>query len=385
MAAMGSLLWHLMTAIYPQYTKWDGDVFNVLYYWLAFMALGVGLGALLHIGFRTRMRTAELALGGLSVWLATAVIFSILVPGASYVVTWPLLFAGIGVWGWVALRRRGSATAWRIGWLALYAVPAIALMVPLLYLGLFMPDIWIVTGFTGLLVGLLAPHLAVIARPWKWWLPILMGVVAVPLLVAGQLTSAYTPQRPLPDGVTYAMNADTGKAYWISWYELDPWTKQFFQEKDSAGDCSEIWPEVASSYKSAAPRADLPAPTVKVLDPTASGIFRVRVVPAAGTWSVYVCTLPKPRPVTYYVDGRPLKSDGWSAYWAPPADGYALSVKAPGGHPLKLRIMAQTLGLPTIPGFTYAARPGWIIPSEDTWSNCTWVAKTVSLGEEQAR
>ena len=46
--------------------------------------------------------------------------------------------------------------------------------------------------------------------------------------------------------------------------------------------------------------------------------------------------------------------------------------------------MAQTLGLPTIPGFTYKARPDWIVPNEDYWANTTWVAKTVSLGKEQA-
>lgn len=383
MAGMGSLLWRLMTTIYPQYTKWGGDVFNALYYWLAFLALGVGLGALLHIGFRTRIRTAELAVGGLSVWLAVAVIFSVWVPGASYVVTWPLLFAGIGVWGWFALRRRGSATAWRIGWLVLYAVPAIALMVPLFYQGLYGPDFWIVLLFAGLLLGLLAPHLAVIARPRKWWLPALMGVVASAFLVAGHLTSAYTPERPLPDGVMYALSADTGKAYWISWSELDPWTEQFFQVADAGGDCSDIWPEALSTYKASAPLADLLMPTVKVMPTTASGILRLHIVPAPGTWSVYVCTVPKARPVTYYVDGKLLKSDGWTAYWAPPAEGYNLSVKTQ-GKSLKLRVMAQTLGLPTIPGFTYKARPAWIVPNEDYWANSTWVAKTVSLGKEQA-
>jgi len=381
MAATGSLLWRLVTAVYPQYTKWGGDIFNVHYYWLAFVALGLGLGALLHIGFRTRIRTAELAVGGLSVWLALAVIFTTWVPGASYVVTWPLLFAGIGVSGWFALRRRGSATAWRIGWLALYAIPAIALMVPLLYQGLYGPDFWIVLLFTGLLLGLLAPHLAIIARPWKWWLPVLMGVAAVSFLVAGHLTSAYTPQRPLPDGVTYALSADTGKAYWTSADELDPWTEQFFREADAGGDCSEIWPESYVTHKAPAPPADLAAPTVEVLPTTASGIFRLHIVPAPGTWSVYVCTLPKARPVTYYVNATPLKSDGWTAYWAPPSEGYNLSVKTR-GKSLKLRVMAQTLGLPTTPGFTYKPRPDWIVPNEDYWANTTWVAKTFSLREE---
>ena len=69
-------------------------------------------------------------------------------------------------------------------------------------------------------------------------------------------------------------------------------------------------------------------------------------------------------------------------YWAPPAEGYDLTVEAPGLDSLTLRVVAHTLGLPTIPGFTYAARPDWIIPSADSGDNSTWVVKTFSFGKE---
>jgi len=210
-----------------------------------------------------------------------------------------------------------------------------------------------------------------------------MGIFVVVGLVAGHVTSTYTPERPLQDGVVYGLNADDGKAYWISWSGLDAWTGQFFGEKDSAGDCSDIWPETTASYRAPAPLAELPAPKLRQLDSTAPGVFRLHVVPAPGTYAIYVCTLPKARPVTYsYGSDTPLESNGWTAYWAPPADGYDLTVKSRAFGSLKLRVMAQTLGLPAIPGFTYTARPAWIIPDTDWWANSTWVAKTVSFSNE---
>jgi len=391
LAGVGYLLWRLLLVIYPQYQPGgyavDTNTYNSPYYWLAFMALGVGLAALLHSGLRTRIRTAELALGGLLLWLVLAVGLSVWMPGASYILTWPLLFGSLGLWGWFALGRSGSATGWGIAWLALFTVPAVVLVVHFLYAGglaLSIQKIWIPMAVLGLLVGLLALHLAIIARPYKWWLPLLMGIVMVVFLVAGHLTSTYSPERPLRDAVIYGLNADQGKASWIGFGELDAWTTQFFGEGDGGGDVSDIWPETQAAYKAPAPMAGLAAPTVKELDAPASGVFRLRVVPAPGTWTVFLYAMPWPTPVTYYVGDRPIESeDGWFVFGAPPAKGFDLTVKAPASDSLRLLVAAETLGLPTIPGFTYSARPAWIIPNTDYyWSDSTWVAKTFSFGKD---
>jgi hypothetical protein len=211
-----------------------------------------------------------------------------------------------------------------------------------------------------------------------------MGIIVVVFLVAGHLTSAYTPARPLQDGVVYGLNGDEGKAYWLGWSGLDAWTEQFFEEDDSGGDYSDFFPGVPpAAYKAPAPLADLPAPTVEELDATASGVFHLRVVPAPGSWTIHLITMPYPTPVTYYVDDRPIEAnDGWILYWAPPAEGFDLTVKAPALDSLTLRAVAHTLGLPTIPDFTYAARPAWIIPSAEGGDNSTWVVKTFTFEKE---
>ena len=390
LAGVGFLLWRLAVAFYPQYEMgyMGGDTYNSLYYWLAFIALGVGLAALLHIVFRTRFRAAELALGATLLWLASAVGVSVSLPGVSFVLTWPLLFSSLGLWGWFALRRYTSARILGIAWLALSAIPAVLLVVPLtyqVYAALTIQQIWIPMAILGLLVGLLAPHLAIIARPRKWWLPVLMGIVAAGFLVAGHLTSAYTPERPLQDGVVYALSADNGKASWLGWTGLDVWTEQFFGKHAGGGDYRDIFPGDYSvaDYKAPAPLADLPAPTVEQLDATASGAFHLRVVPPPGAWTVHLVAMPYRTAVTYYVDDRRIEAkDGWLLYWAPPAEGFDVTVKAPALDSLRLRVVAHTLGLPAIPGFTYAARPDWIIPVSESGDNSTWVAKTFSFEKE---
>jgi len=391
LAGVGYLCWRFVLAVYPQSQmagRFNVNTYNGLYYWLAFLALGVALAALLHIGLRTRIRTAELALGGLLLWLALAVGSSVWLRGTSWGFTWPLLFSSIGLWGWFALRRRGSATRWRIVWLALFAIPAVAVVASLLYLGyegLHIQLVWVAMAILGLLVGLLAPHLAIIARPRKWWLPVLMGIVAAGFLVAGHLTSAYTPERPLQDGVVYALSADNGKASWLGWTGLDVWTEQFFGKHAGGGDYRDIFPGDYSvaDYKAPAPLADLPAPTVEQLDATASGAFHLRVVPPPGAWTVHLVAMPYRTAVTYYVDDRRIEAkDGWLLYWAPPAEGFDVTVKAPALDSLRLRVVAHTLGLPAIPGFTYAARPDWIIPVSESGDNSTWVAKTFSFEKE---
>jgi hypothetical protein len=388
LAGVGYLGWRLVVAVYPQYRMAGGfnvNTYNGLYYWLAFLALGVALAALLHIGLRTRLRTAELALGGLLLWLALALASSAWLPGASWSFTWPLLFGSIGLWGWFALRRRGAATRWRVVWLALFAIPAIAVVASSLYLGydgLHIQLVWVAMAVLALLAGLLAPHLAIVARPRKWWLPVLMGIVAVGFLVAGHLTAAYTPARPLQDGVVYALSADNGKASWLGWSGLDVWTEQFFGKDAVGGEYRDIFPGDYSvaDYKTPAPLADLPAPTVEERDPPASGVFHLRVVPPPGAWTVHLIALPYKTRVTYFAADRPIEAkDGWLVYWDPPAEGFDVTVKAPALDSLRLRVVAHTLGLPAIPGFTYAARPGWISPILESGDNSTWVAKTFSF------
>lgn len=389
LAGVGTLLWRLAVALYPQYDPlrfgWGATTYNGRFYWLASVALGIGIAALLYVGVRARVRAAELELGFLTLWLVLAVGAATALPGASYLAMWPLLFGSLGALGWFALRRHGSETLWSIALLGLSAIPVLVLLTPviyLLYVSMTSPDVWIPMALMGLLVGLLTPHLSIMTRPRRWWLPTLMGVVAVGALVGGHLTSTHTPERPLQDGVVYALDGDGRKAYWLNWSGLDPWTDQFIDESDSGGTFDEFFYDaLPAAYKVSAPLVDLAAPTVEAVDTQTPGVFRLHVTPASGTWTTHLIVLPWKTPVAYYLNGkRIVAKDGWMLYWDPPAEGYDVAVKTRKLDVLKLRVVQHTLGLPAIPDVTYVDRPAWIIPTAESGENSTWVAKSFTFG-----
>ncbi len=57
-----------------------------------------------------------------------------------------------------------------------------------------------------------------------------VALVAIGFLAAGSVTSGFDTSQPMQNGVWYELNADSGKASWLSFGEKpnDPWTAQFF-------------------------------------------------------------------------------------------------------------------------------------------------------------
>ena len=67
-----------------------------------------------------------------------------------------------------------------------------------------------------LLLGLLIPHLDLIARANRWALPGAAAALGLGLLLVGTFTAGFDARHPNPNSILYALNADTGKAIWQS-------------------------------------------------------------------------------------------------------------------------------------------------------------------------
>jgi ABC-type glycerol-3-phosphate transport system permease component len=97
--------------------------------------------------------------------------------------------------------------------LFLCAIPAIVLLVPIIYtafvaLGLSEVAFAHTSGNTP--VGLLIPHFAFASSATRW-LPVAALVIAVVCLAAAAFNSGFSRQYPKSDHVFYVQNADTGK------------------------------------------------------------------------------------------------------------------------------------------------------------------------------
>jgi hypothetical protein len=141
-------------------------------YWFAAIGLTVATTTTLFIVFRRWISPPSLALGGLLWWVILAIASAVWLPGASYVILWPLLFGLLGV-------TEASSTAevsWnRFAMLATTALPTMILVMPLVFgffiaLGprvMFVPMIVLSLG-----LGALTLQIEAVSKPWKWTLPV---------------------------------------------------------------------------------------------------------------------------------------------------------------------------------------------------------------------
>lgn len=103
---------------------------TALSFFLVFAALTVviGVGALTRAS--RRFGPAELALAPLALWVALGVASAVMMPGASWLFTWPAAFVLIGV---ASATRPGAWGPWRTVMVAVSVVPAMLLVPPIVW------------------------------------------------------------------------------------------------------------------------------------------------------------------------------------------------------------------------------------------------------------
>ncbi len=209
-------------------------VYHMDLYVLGVAALSACLTTLCYLWFATRTRAENLLLGGLLWFLLLAVITSTFVPGASYLLAWPLLYGLI----LAALMQTGTFSRLgplaRAGVLAAAALPPLMLLVPsiwLLYVAFTTPGVFFVAIATPLCLALLIPHLRLMAAPRPWALPAALGALSLAFIGVASFRVATDNSHPKQDHVFYVADLDKKSAVWASSnIAVDQWTSQFFPQ-----------------------------------------------------------------------------------------------------------------------------------------------------------
>jgi hypothetical protein len=372
------LVWTLILTLHP------GGIWALEYeahlFWVGFASLSVAITAALYVGFSKKIRVANLAVGALLWWLVLTVATSVSFPPASYLFTWPLLFSLLGLAVLFALGERPASPWYSFAALALSAIPAVFLFIYGVYgitltEELLLPNVVPVFALAiVLMLGLLVPHLDLIARPNKWVLPCAAATLGLGLVVAGSLTAGFDARHPKPNSILYALNADTQKAIWVSFDEApDAWTSQFLGADAKEGSVADYLGGEEALHGEA-PTVALPAPSIELLDDTTrDGVrtLRMRVSAPPKTNLIVVEADAEAQVVDATVNEKripeePLHDRGPSAwilhYWNPSSEGIDLTLEVKGTEPLTITARSGTPGLPAIPGKSYPDRPPDTMP-----------------------
>ena len=315
--------------------------------------------------------------GALLVWSVVLWIATRMLPGASFLLLWPLLAVAVA-----ALVGRMATT-----WIA--TIVAMSLTVPFLYLvavvvlSMVGPAPVILGLWVPLLAWLLAPHFETLTALRRWVLPAGLGVAAVLLIALDLATLGATAAKPEGADLGYAVDADSadGNAWLVT---LPPFARRGSWARSTIGAAASIvtppsWLARTLSGGSPtlvrpAPRVAVPVPDIRVIaqSVTVEGRRVELRVRAPGAHSIRVRAVDSDV-LAAAVDGRTIDFQHyrrppvpWTlGFVAPPPEGFTLTLTVTAGRPLVLDAIARSLGLPASVDSIIPERPRGIVPIND--------------------
>lgn len=397
-------LWALISSTIPLYQSLLLDhAYNEPLLGTAFASITIALTATWYALIQKvrKVSLPDLTMGALLLLTLATVVTSIASPEVSFAFAWPLLFGilAAGYWLYSVTDDREAFSAIQIAGLLVAAVVGIVLIVPLIFrafMGTGTNDS--VTPMAITLVALLAflvPLLHIITRPHKWWLPVAAGLLALGTLGAALLDD-FNATQPQQSTAFYALNADTGQAFWGGGSpdagRLDEWAAQFFPS-DSEKQPIPGYPVEFPFFVNAAPALSLAAPQVELVEESASGGVRTLHLHFSSPSNAHLMEVwadPALEIVSLEVNGTssaplfgaeaPLFHPGkLFHYYNLPDEGIDAIVEVKTDAPVELVLTALSSGLPEIPGITIEPMPDHVVPFHWPLGQATVVFKSVTI------
>ncbi|MEU9332335.1 M20/M25/M40 family metallo-hydrolase [Streptomyces sp. NPDC048290] len=361
-AVLGLAAWFVLAWVRPDFVLTAGSVHHLGRY-----AVGEALLLLVLLGgwYRWARRTAsplDVTVAVLGWFALFAVVCAVLLPGAAYLFTWPAL-AGLAAVA-VLLRRTARTSPWRPLAAAVAAVPAVALVVPvalLLLPTLGLSAVAVPLVLAAFVAGTLLCLVEPLPRKRVATAAMLTAAVAgTATLGVGAALDGYSADEPEALSLGYVLEADTGKASWVSLGDAaDPTVGGLLTENPVRYDDRVPPLSGVALPNGAAETAPLAVPRAEDASATEDGgvrTVRVRVTVPEGIHSLAVYADTRDHEILGATaegaelpggQNHPQGDWGWGfTYAAPPADGLDLVVRARGEGPLPLRVVTTAVGLP---------------------------------------
>ncbi|HSF80561.1 MAG TPA: M28 family peptidase [Anaerolineales bacterium] len=259
--------------------NFEGLVYNQAWLAVVFASLIVALTSICFILLQSfkKVNIVDLTVGTQAVLLVGLLVLTLVAPGASYLLAWPLLFSLIAPAYWIITKNDAGKPLSIPPLLGLLVagVVTILLQVPIILAAFSQTpaQAYIPTTLLVVTLGFLSPHLYLITERRRWWLPSLAGLVVLVVIIP-LLADNFDAQKPRYFDLCYVLDADQGKALWATSDDTNEevLSSLFPQGKEKK---KLPWLEVKSPfYVYEAPLADLYAPAVDVIEDAVTGEIR---------------------------------------------------------------------------------------------------------------
>jgi hypothetical protein len=217
--------------------------------------------------------------------------------------------------------------------------------------------------------------------------PVSAVVLAAGLTVAGLLVDTFDARHPVPSQLVYAMDADDGRAWWVSTEDQpgDYTSRYVSARRDLPLNFPYLGGEV---WTGQAEVADLPPPAL-VAEPTSASDgtrrWTVTVTPQRDVRLLALEVVTDGGTITAAsAEGRDVPEEALGSdrlfvtFHAPPDDGVRFTIEVTGDGPVSLRAVDGSDGLTGLPGFE--PRPADVDAAGTHSSDLVLVSRTAQAG-----
>ena len=339
------------------------------------LCITLSLHLLVLSRLRARSTVEAMWAGALLVLAVLNLLVTLLVPGASYVLTWPLLAAAPALF--LLLRRLSAGHrlgAGRVAILLLAASPALILWVPLVwffYQAMTIKMAAAVVLPVTLLLGLLLPHCVQMLswmRRAAWILP---GLVGFGFIAAAVVRTEIDAAHPHTNSIFYALDLDRGQAVFGTYDRaVDPWTGQFLTGEVRRAPLGEylLHRDIRALLHADAPVADLEGVRVEFEGGAVEGesrSLRLRCFAPEGARGITLQFSAKKPMRLFRVNEFELvwvSTNLFLQYRAVPATGVEIEILTEPEQPITVQTLADLDGIPPLEGFTFRDRDEEMAP-----------------------
>lgn len=383
--------WQALLLINPQYNDLlNGFTYNGHDYIAAFALLSLSL----CFFFYKIMSNPKLSMNHYVVplifWIVLNAFLANSLRGAGFLII-PVYFGLISFAIYVFTQR----TNWIVN--LILAIPALLIIAPFIQMfpvGLGLKVLFGSAILTAMLFCLQLPVFGSFAKKGSWSLLFLLASLL--LFAKAQYHSTYQPGQAKSNSLVYCYNADTNKAYWLTYDKnLDDWTKTYLGENPKGAKIFnklKLFNKYNSefTYCAAAPIKNIAKPSIQFLQDSTVGFKRYIKIKISPNRKVNRYDVFANEIMTFYnfrsngvssldQKGKELERDGKKllTYYVVDNEPLVLQFTIHKATILDMHIMESSFDLMTNPDFMIKPREDWMMPTPFVLNNAVLITQKI--------